>query len=199
MDTVPGLASFAHANDHAFESMTGPRRFVTGKASFVDLWDDVVTAIYDDWVSFTSTEERKTGTLLWEFGCPKKIAEVAVEATAFPTRVPHYYVVITCRYVYRWTLSTLLIISSMMTSSHSSPQDDPAAYEWVAKTASYIKKANVDKKGTSVPIPSYTALQRHEGVADVYGKNYARLRKLKAKYDPEKVWNKGYTISPVFE
>lgn len=99
MDTVPGLAGFAHANDQSFESMTGPRRFITCQASFVDLWDDVVTAIYDDWVSFTSTEEHKTGTLLWEFGCPRKIAEVPVEATAFPTRVPHYYVVITSRYV----------------------------------------------------------------------------------------------------
>lgn len=95
-------------------------------------------------------------------------------------------------------LSTLLI-PTMMTSSHSSPQDDSVAYEWVAKTASYIKKANVDRTGTSVPTPAYTALHRHEDVADVYGKNYARLRKLKAKYDPGKVWNKGYTISPDFE
>ena len=31
------------------------------------------------------------------------------------------------------------------------------------------------------------------------GENLSRLRKVKAKYDPKKVWSKGLVIEPLFE
>lgn len=38
--------------------------------------------------------------------------------------------------------------------------------------------------------PEYTSVE------DIFGDNLERLRKVKAKYDPTKVWNKGWVIEP---
>ena len=41
--------------------------------------------------------------------------------------------------------------------------------------------------------------QGHEKPEDVFGENLTRLRKVKAKYDPKKVWSKGLVIEPLVE
>lgn len=38
-----------------------------------------------------------------------------------------------------------------------------------------------------------------EKAEDVFGANLPRLRKIKAKYDPKKVWSKGFVIEPLLE
>jgi hypothetical protein len=81
---------------------------------------------------------------------------------------------------------------------HSSPTADAAANEWVTKITSYVKKSNIERTGISHPTPALIALE-NDDIKEVYGKNYARLRKLKAKYDPLKVWNKGHIIEPDFD
>lgn len=159
IDTVPSLASFARANDRTLDKCS--RRFISSTAPFSKLWDDVVTTAYQDWVAFTEAEEFRGSMLLWEFPHSDKIAEVKEDATAFPLRVPHYYVVVM--------------------GSHSSPEGDSVSREWVTKTAAYIRKANVEKTGVTLPTPAYCSLPGYEDVVEVYGGNYARLRKLKAK------------------
>lgn len=41
--------------------------------------------------------------------------------------------------------------------------------------------------------------QGTEKPEDVFGEHLPRLRKIKAKYDPKKVWNKGFVIEPLLE
>ena len=41
--------------------------------------------------------------------------------------------------------------------------------------------------------------QGGERPEDVFGENLTRLRKVKAKYDPKKVWSKGVVIEPLFD
>lgn len=76
-----------------------PPRSVTGGVLFKDLWDDVVGQVFGEWVAFTEQEDHKPTSLLWESGVREKIAEVSPSATAFPVRVPHYYLVVTARWV----------------------------------------------------------------------------------------------------
>ncbi|KAF9456332.1 hypothetical protein BDZ94DRAFT_1302616 [Collybia nuda] len=38
----------------------------------------------------------------------------------------------------------------------------------------------------------------YDGVEEVFGNNLSRLRKVKAIYDPKKVWRKGWAIEPDF-
>lgn len=40
--------------------------------------------------------------------------------------------------------------------------------------------------------------QGDESAEDIFGKNLLRLRQVKAKYDPQKVWSKGIVIEPNF-
>ena len=41
--------------------------------------------------------------------------------------------------------------------------------------------------------------QGGERAEDVWGANLQRLRRVKAKYDPKKVFSKGVVIEPLFE
>jgi len=173
---VSSFNAVSHCSDAALSNL--PPRSVSGTVLFSELWDDVVTIVFNEWMTYTEVEERKSSIVLWEFDFREKIAEVKSDATAYPARDPHYYVVVTGR--------------------HSSPTADAAAKEWVTKVTSYVKKSNIERTGISHPTPAFIALG-NDDIKEVYGKNYARLRKLKAKYDPRKVWNKGYTIEPDFD
>lgn len=38
----------------------------------------------------------------------------------------------------------------------------------------------------------------YDSVEEVFGDNLSRLKKVKAIYDPKKVWSKGWVIEPDF-
>ncbi|PFH47766.1 hypothetical protein AMATHDRAFT_6434 [Amanita thiersii Skay4041] len=175
---VPTFHAVTHSADEMLAHL--PPRSIMGGALFSDLWEDVVQDTFNDWVSWTqdANGERNASIVLWEFDRRDKIAEVKKEETAFAARDPWYYVVATSR--------------------HVSPDTDADARRWVSGIQNRVKKANVERAGVTFPTPSNHALG-HEDMSEVYGENYARLRKLKAKYDPGKVWSKGCFIEPNFE
>ncbi|KAF8634135.1 hypothetical protein AX17_004279 [Amanita inopinata Kibby_2008] len=155
-----------------------PPRTMLGAALFGDLWDDVVTHVFEEWVAFTEVEERRESTVLFEFDSRDKIAAVKPDATAFAARDPHYFAVVTCH--------------------HTSADMDSVARGWISKITSYIRKSNTEKTGISLPTPANIALG-DEDIRDVYGANFGRLKRLKARYDPHKVWSQGWVIEPEFD
>ena len=80
----------------------------------------------------------------------------------------------------------------------SSPASDDAVVSFVSSTAEYVRKFDVEKSGKD--LGTFVSLSRgnEDKIEDVFGVNLPRLRKLKAKYDPNKIWCKAYVIEPDF-
>jgi len=174
-----GLAPTFNAVSHASDAFLSgaPPRYLSGGAAFSELWDDVVEHVFGEWVAFTEDEERRSGIVLWEFGFRNKIAEVPKAATAFSVRDPSYYAVVTARY--------------------SRPETDDISKEFISKVATYISDENAKRTGKRLGTPLNIALSPDSiSVEEVFGENAQRLREVKEKYDPNKVWRKGWFIDP---
>ncbi|KAF9467436.1 FAD-binding domain-containing protein [Collybia nuda] len=176
--TVPNFNAVSHGSDAAMAN--SPPRILNGGAMFSELWDDVAEKVFGEWKTFTETEDHKRTMVLWQFVPQAKIAEVGREETAFPVREPHYYV--------------------SVTEMHTLPESDDSAREWVTKITNFVKNANAEKSGKRLATPTNFSLgPKYNTVEDVFGDNLSRLKKIKAIYDPKKVWNKGWVIEPDFQ
>ncbi|KAG6872366.1 hypothetical protein C0995_010285 [Termitomyces sp. Mi166 len=175
LQTVDGYLAVSHGADQA---LTGaPPRMTTDGALFSDLWDDVIGRAFDSWIQFTEDQEFKGSIMMWEFGHRDKLAERKVEDMAFGAREKHYYMVTISR--------------------HSDPSGDAKAAEWASSIGNLVRTAQVEKTGKPLTTPASLAVSPQiippEGI---WGANLPRLRKLKAKYDPKKVFSKGWCIEP---
>jgi hypothetical protein len=146
---------------------------------FGGFWDDVVTRVCNDWIQFTENDERRSMMIFWELDLPTGVAQRGRDETAFSSREPHLYMFITGR--------------------HSDPKDDEPTRQWIREQTRYISRCSEERTGHKFAIPPNLALSPgYETVEEVYGSNLARLRVLKAKYDPKKVWSRGWVIEPDF-
>ncbi|KAK7439343.1 hypothetical protein VKT23_017569 [Stygiomarasmius scandens] len=174
---APNFSAVAHAADDSLKGVP-PRQIIDG-ALFSDLWEDVVSKAFGDWIQFTEQPQFRATVCMWEFWHQEKIAETDVGKMAFAARDPHYYVVVTGR--------------------HTEESDDSTVAEWTANLAAAVRQAQVEKTGKKLTTPSSFCLDpKYESVEDIYGENLPKLKKLKAKYDPEKIWSKGWLIEPDF-
>ncbi|KAL0573078.1 hypothetical protein V5O48_008889 [Marasmius crinis-equi] len=172
---INNFTAVSHAADQVLNGQ--PPRVTSDGTPFSDLWDDVVTSVYQTWESFTQDEKFRGTTLMWEFSHRDKIAEVPVGDTAFAARSPHYYMTVTGR--------------------HTDPADDAQMAQWTFDLVKFVRQKQVEKTGFKIPVPALFAQSpQTESPEDVWGVNLPRLRQLKGRYDPGKVWNKGWVIEP---
>jgi len=142
-----------------------------------DIWTDTVLEVWDRWYSFTKEEDYNETAIVWEFDSPAKVAVAGREDTAFHARDPHYCVIVFGR--------------------NDFEESDEVVNDFVSSTTDYIRKADALKTGKDLGVTLCYA-RGHEAPEHVFGVNLPRLRKLKAKYDPKKVWSKGFVIEPDF-
>jgi Berberine and berberine like len=62
----------------------------------------------------------------------------------------------------------------------------------------YVREVDIEKSGRDNGVFINLCQGNEDKIEDVFGVNLPRLRKLKAKYDPEKIWSRGYVIEPDF-
>jgi hypothetical protein len=74
---------------------------------------------------------------------------------------------------------------------------DASTRAFSSSITDYIRQYNIQKTGKDIGVPLNYA-RGDEAPEDIFGTNLPRLRKLKAKYDPKKVWSKGLVIEPDF-
>ena len=113
-------------------------------------------------------EDFVGSTILFELFDTSKIAAVPTAATAFPNR--HIYM--NGSVVMRWTRADL---------------------DAESRTKALAMAASV---GSARIYPNYGDASASRAPA-MFGPNYARLQRLKAKYDPDKVFHRWYCIEPV--
>ncbi|KAF9264369.1 FAD-binding domain-containing protein [Marasmius fiardii PR-910] len=172
---VQGFSAVSHGADQVLDG--GPPRMVIDGALFKDLWDDVIGEAFGRWCQFTEVEEFKGSLMMWEFGHRDKLTERKVEDMAFAARDPHYYVAVIPRYI--------------------NASADAEAAEWASGITNLVRNAQVQKAGKPLITPASFALNPQTVPPEkIWGSNLPKLRKLKAKYDPKKVWTKGWFIEP---
>ncbi|TCD63939.1 hypothetical protein EIP91_004749 [Steccherinum ochraceum] len=173
--SLPSLNTASHAGDALLLDV--PPRGVTTAALFSVLYDDVVEWVFNEWLNFTDNEETKRTLALFEFFKRGKVDGVAVGDTAYSVRAPHWYMALGTR--------------------HTNPELDKHAEDWADKVTSCVKRQNAERTGQMLPTPANMALgPDYTSTEEVYGENLPRLRKIKAKYDPTKVWRRGWVIEP---
>ena len=74
----------------------------------------------------------------------------------------------------------------------------PACREFVNKVVTFVREKNAELSGRDLG-RFLNMCQGSEKPEDVFGDNYTRLRRVKAKYDPRKVWSKGVVIEPLVD
>ncbi|KAJ3483613.1 hypothetical protein NLI96_g6192 [Meripilus lineatus] len=175
LDHVPSFTAVSHASDSFLAN--SPPRSIFGGVAFGELWDDIITRVYGEWVEFTENEDRKEAMVMWEFGVRDKISEIPSTQTAYALRDPHYYAVFSGR--------------------HTQADSDLPTREWIKKMITYVSAENTKRTGKVFRTQMNFAMgPEYTSVEDIFGDNLERLRKVKAKYDPTKVWNKGWVIEP---
>lgn len=175
--TVPDVLTTSHAADAALKF--APRRMVIRGTIVSDFYPELLLEVWERWVAFTeSSEDVRGSTVLFDLTSPQKLAEVGPADTALKTREPHYW----------------------MAAQGRSTTDAsvPAAREFTTSIVSLVRERNAQLSGKDLGW-FLSMCQGDEKPEDVFGANLTRLRKVKAKYDPEKVWSKGIVIEPLQE
>ncbi|KAF9482343.1 FAD-binding domain-containing protein [Pholiota conissans] len=174
---VPDMLAVSHSLDGLF-AVAPPHLTIRG-ALISDLWTDLMLGLFYNWVAFTEENpDAKSTTVLWELSGADKIAAVGSTETAFHAREPHFWVAIQGR--------------------SSAEESVPIMRKFVAESTEYMRRENRKKTGKDAGYFINFA-QGEEPIEEVFGPNLPRLRKLKAKYDPKKVWSKGCLIEPDFD
>ncbi|EKM53132.1 uncharacterized protein PHACADRAFT_259314 [Phanerochaete carnosa HHB-10118-sp] len=109
---------------------------------------------------------------------PKKLVEVGAADTALALRVPHYWMAVQGR--------------------STTDAGVAAASDWTKSLSEFIRQKNAELSGKDLGW-FINMCQGEEKPEDVFGDNLPRLRKLKAKYDPQNVWSRGVAIAPLHE
>jgi hypothetical protein len=138
------------------------------KAQFVtDLTDDCIATLLD---RFAAVPSPLSQIIIEHFH--GAVSRVPVEATATPMRVTGFNVVIISQWV--------------------EPRDTDRGTEWARSTHAALRPF-------LAPLRYVNYLEddvEGDPTAAVYGPNYARLRRLKAKYDPDNFFHQNVNIRP---
>ena len=73
-----------------------------------------------------------------------------------------------------------------------------ACREFTESVVQLVREKNAELSGRDLGW-FLNMCQGSEKPEDVFGDNYTRLRRVKAKYDPRKVWSKGVVIEPLVD
>ena len=96
-----------------------------------------------------------------------------------------------------WICGVDRIGLTLTSPRYTDPGFDKTAKDWVAKITSYVKNRNEERTGQKLCTPANFCIgPDYESVEEVYGENLPRLKTVKAKYDPDQVWRRGWVIEP---
>lgn len=170
---APDMKTISHAADAGLAA--APRRLVIRGTMFSDFFPELLTAVWDRWVAFTeSDEDVRASAVLWDMTHPGKLTQIPSDATALRNRAPHYWMAVQGR-----------------STTDASVQ---AARDFTTSVVSLVREKNAE---LATDLGWFLSMcQGDEKAEDVFGANLARLRDVKARYDPKKVWSKGIVIEP---
>ncbi|KAF9481834.1 FAD-binding domain-containing protein [Pholiota conissans] len=177
VNSVPDMFALSHGSDASFAA--APKRLIIRGLFIADIWGDMMMEVFKRWRDHTEgSEDVKSSGIMCDLTFPYKITEIDPSATASHVRRPHYWF-------------------SVQGRSNRVEADD-VNKAFVASVARYVREYNTQKTGEDFGAWISMA-QGDESAKDIFGDNLSRLRRAKARYDPQKVWTKGIVIEPASE
>ena len=175
--TVPDMNTVSHGADMALK-LAPKRLFIRGTA-FADFYPELLYTVWERWVHFTEeNDDARATAILFDFTRQDKWSSVPPEETACSKRTPHYWTAVQGR--------------------SATDESVPAVRQFVTEIVRFVREKSAEFSGQDLGW-LLSMCQGDENPEDVFGDSLPRLRKIKAKYDPEKVWKKGCVIEPLFE
>ncbi|KAF5372441.1 hypothetical protein D9757_009925 [Collybiopsis confluens] len=171
---MPDMLTVSHLADAAMAA--APRSLVIRGTMISDFFPELLLAAYEKWLKFTEdNEDVRASTVLFDLTSPHRLAEVGSADTAFKNRGSNYWMAVQGR-----------------STTHGSVK---AAREFTSEIVSFVREKNAELSGRDLGW-WLTLCQGDEKPEDVFGSNLPKLQRLKAKYDPGRVWSKGFVIEP---
>ncbi|KAI0824925.1 FAD-binding domain-containing protein [Trametes gibbosa] len=175
--TASDFITLSHAADASL--VHAPRRLAIRGTFIADFFPELLLGVWEKWVAFTETSEEVRGSgVIWDLTSPAKLMEVGVADTALKLRTPHYWMAVQGR------------------STTDASVDAVRAF--TEQTVQFVREKNAELSGKDLGW-FVNMSQGTERPEDVFGEQLPRLRKIKAEYDPKKVWSKGFVIEPLLE
>ncbi|RSL44261.1 hypothetical protein CEP53_011305 [Fusarium sp. AF-6] len=167
----PTLVEFSHVQDEIL--LQGSPRKAVGGTPFTGLWPGMAEEVWKRYVEYTDANPDAIDTkYFFEFHNSKRFRP---ETTCIPIHEPKHFV-------------------CLASEEHNDISGDERAQSWVHDmievTRSYQRKYAKDLGVNG------NACSSKEKSEDVWGQNYPRLQRIKAKYDPDRVFNRYFPIEP---
>ena len=178
---------------------------------------EMVKGAFDNWRAFTQSSKEgattsvptlddaavRTSNIFFELHNPHVIASVPLDSAAFHVRTPHYcatqstWGALTAQMSSRWarpTRSRRCRVNALRGATRSSTSCvKTRSSGTVAICCSPATAARATSRWRTCVDPLRSLLR-----SQVYGANYPRLRRAKAKYDPHCVFARYFPIEPLF-
>ncbi|KAG9193603.1 hypothetical protein G6011_03638 [Alternaria panax] len=187
MATMP----YAKANK-MMDLPVGARVSIKGAGFELPVRGDFVVSVLDAYTKFTDeTPDAIDSQIMWELLDPTKIVAVTNSETAFANRGRHFNVAVAplwrneendskCR---QWSRDVALLFKKELQRGGAETSENKDG--WIGKRGDH---------GATMVYGNYD--QYEEKSRDVFGNNYERLQELKAKYDPQNMFNKLFVVQP---
>ncbi|KAF2821977.1 FAD binding domain-containing protein [Ophiobolus disseminans] len=185
------MVSYENANK-LLAPPIGARVSLKGSSFELPIRPDFILSILESYAKFTDkVSDAKGSQIMWELLDPTQIIQVSNSATAFANRGRHFNIAIAplwwdqandavCR---QWSRDVAKLLKTEL--ERGSAETAQSEDGWVGKRGEH---------GASMVYGNYD--QYEERSKDVFGGNYERLQELKAKYDPDNMFNKLFAITP---
>ncbi|KAL2672499.1 hypothetical protein Neosp_013211 [[Neocosmospora] mangrovei] len=168
----PTLVEFSHVQDEIL--LQGSPRKAVGGTPFTGLWPGMAEEVWRRYVEYTDANPDAVDTkYFFEFHNSKRFRP---ETTCIPIHEPKHFV-------------------CLASEEHNDIAGDERAQSWVHDMIE-VARSYQRKYAKDLGVNG-NACSSKEKSEDVWGKNYPRLQRIKAKYDPDLVFNRYFPIEPV--
>jgi hypothetical protein len=187
MATMP----YAKANK-MMDLPIGARVSLKGAGFELPVRGDFVVSVLEAYAKFTDeTPDAIDSQIMWELVDPTELVAVTNSETAFANRGRHFNAAVVplwrdekndpkCR---QWSRDVALLFKKELQRGGAETSENKDG--WIGKRGSH---------GATMVYGNYD--QYEEKSKDVFGNNYERLQELKARYDPQNMFNKLFAVQP---
>ncbi|KAI8649943.1 FAD-binding PCMH-type domain-containing protein [Fusarium sp. Ph1] len=168
----PTLVEFSHVQDEIL--LQGSPRKAVGGTPFTGLWPGMAEQVWKRYVEYTDANPDAVDTkYFFEFHNSKRFRP---ETTCIPIHEPKHFI-------------------CLASEEHNDISGDERTQSWVHDMIE-VARSYQRKHAKDLGVNG-NACSSKEKSEDVWGQNYPRLQRIKAKYDPGRVFNRYFPIEPV--
>ncbi|KAF5010514.1 hypothetical protein FDECE_3331 [Fusarium decemcellulare] len=170
----PSPVEISHVMDDLL--LGGPRRIATAGVPITAIAPGLLQNVWDDWLNYTASNPDSLSTkVVFELHGTKRYRP---ELSCIPVQAPVHHMV-------------------LLSEEHNDAVGDDRALDWVRKLSAHIRHQHTLQTGEDLGLHANGCMSDQK-VEDLWGQSLPRLRRVKAKYDPKCIFDRGWHIDPDF-